>query len=203
MCKKLFVLLFIFVSLSVVAQATLVKPVNLEQLVALSTYVVRATVTDKQVEHDEYESGGIVTYYTLEVQEWLKGTPPVGQEKQLVIKQLANGEFTSGQKTVRQNLYFPEYEVGQTYVLFLPVPHHVTGLLAPIGLFQGVYKIQKDEKGKDVVPDYKLRAPLLKKGLVKHVHNAFVTKGLTSAAMGTDYSYETFKTMIQTVSGQL
>ncbi|MBU0506238.1 MAG: hypothetical protein ABII18_00895 [bacterium] len=203
MKKRYFIILVLLAAIiSTSAQATLVKPLNLQNLVGIATYVVKATVTDKVIEEDVYESGAIVNYYTLEIKEWVKGTPPSGMEKEIIIKQLASGEFTQGSKTIRQNVGFPEYEIGKTYVFFLPKPHAVSGLLAPIGLMQGVFEVQTDKQGKETIPALTKRAKLLSKGLVVKKNQAFLSKQLNAAASGSDNTYSSFKSMINSVKGE-
>ncbi len=192
-----FVIIFIisiFVSLS--AHATLVKPINFQQLVGFTTLAVKAKVTDQSIVDDDV-SGSIVSYYTLEVIDVIKGEVD-GNE--VIIKQLANGEYTQNGRTIRQRLYFPEYEVGQTYVFFLPKPSHL-GLLAPIGLFQGVFKVEIDSQGKETIPQFKARAKVLSKGLQNTNTSHALTKNLNYASIGLDYSYESFKSMVQSVKG--
>lgn len=190
--KQYFLVFVISFFLSGVAQATLVKPVNIQQLTALAKYIVKAQVTHGQTELDEYESGKYVTYYTLKPLEWIKGGK--GNEP-VIIKQLADGEFTAGNIAVRQTLYFPKYEVGQTYLFFLPYPHKTTGLLAPIGLFQGVFDVVKDENGREALPQLKERAGFLKKDLKKTPRAKFLKSQL--GAVESNNSYESFKSVIE------
>jgi len=204
MKKRYFIVMVLLATIiSSSAQATLVKPLNLQNLVGIATYVVKATVTDKVIEDDVYESGAIVNYYTLAVKEWIQGTPPSGMEKEMVIKQLASGEFTQGSKTMRQNVGFPEYEIGKTYVIFLPKPHAVSGLLAPIGLMQGVFEVKTDKQGKETIPALQKRAKMLSKGLKVKKNQAFLSQQLNAATAGSDNSYSSFKSMINSVKGDV
>jgi hypothetical protein len=180
-----------FLVISGVTRATLVMPMNIEQIAGDAEYIIKATVTDKQTLLDTYESGKIVTYYTVHVIDWLKGTPQ--QDNELVFKQIGQGEYTVDGKKVRQQFFFPEYEVGKTYVLCLPQAHETTGLLAPVGLQQGVFEI-KVVDGEEVVPQFKERARTLQKGL-SGSQGKFLTTKIQGAA--NDHSYETFKETVQ------
>lgn len=186
-----FLLAVFLLSFSGLVQATLVMPMNIEQIAGDAEYIIKITVTDKQTLLDTEESGKIATYYTGNVTDWLKGTPT--KDNELVFKQIGQGEYTVDGKAIRQQFFFPEYEVGKTYVLFLPQAHEKTGLLAPVGLQQGVFEI-KTVNGQEVVPQFKERARTLQKGL-----SVAKSKFLTTKIQGTatDNSYETFKTTIQ------
>lgn len=175
------------------AQATLVKSLNIKQLSNLARYIVKATVIDQTTETDPYESGKIVDYYTVQVKEWIKGEMPGGDT--LVFKQLADGVYDNNGVKVRQSLFFPKYEVGKTYLFFLPQAHHKTGLLAPIGLDQGVYVVQTDESGNETLPQLKSRARFLAKDLDKDNKTRFLSLGVSAA--GSDNSYESFKRLVE------
>lgn len=176
------------------ASATLVRQVNLEELSEQADVIVKATVLDKQVEDDQEESGRLVTYYTLEVKDWIKGTSATG-DNTLVIKQIAQGEYTSPDGIVtRQNLYFPEYQVGKTYVLFLPKAHPQTGLLAPLALGQGVFEVKSDGDT-DTIPQLQQRAKML--GINLRSANPKLTRLLQTAKTQPSNTYQTFKSMIQ------
>lgn len=192
MSKLYFTFLVILsLALSGIVQATLVMPMNIEQIAGDAEYIVKGTVTDKQTMLDTFESGKIVTYYTLQVTDWIKGKPT--SDNELVFKQIGQGEYTVDGKAVRQQFFFPEYDVGKTYVLCLPQAHEKTGLLAPVGLQQGVFEI-KTVNGQEVVPQFKERARTLQKGLSVS-KSRFLTTKIQGAA--NDNSYETFKGTIQ------
>lgn len=185
-----------FALVSVESRATLVRQLGLDELATQANYIVKAKVSEKQIEEDSDEGGGrVVAYYTLEVQDWIKGEATANNV--LVIKQVADGEYTvPGGVTMRQKFYIPQYEVGKTYVFFLPEAHHKTGLLAPIALGQGVYDV-KTVDGADTVPQLKSRAKML--GLKTKKTNASLVRLLntaTAAGQG-DASYSSFKSLIQ------
>lgn len=103
-----------------------VKPATVRQLVIGATCIIKGTIRDAAVEEDPYESGSLVTYYTIAVEEALKGSCSGNH----VFKQLARGPKG-----------LPTYEVGKTYLLFLPEASAATGLSAPLGLWQGRYEL--------------------------------------------------------------
>ncbi|MCP5464223.1 MAG: hypothetical protein H7A33_04270 [Deltaproteobacteria bacterium] len=172
------------------AQATTVKPVNLEQLVGRAETIFRGTLAESVAEYDTEESHSMVRYYTFTIEECIKGD--CGES--FTFKQLADGTFVNEDGiAIRQRMFFPTYEVGKTYVLFLPMAHPKTGLMAPIALFQGVFPI-KVVNGQETVPDLKARSHFLKTGL--STSNAkFLQKSL--GAVNEDHSYNTFKGLIK------
>lgn len=188
--KKILYLLF-FVLIIPTAQATLVRSANIRELVQDSQYIVKATVTAKDTVLDTDESGHIVTYYTVTVSDWIKGQPT--DDNQMVFKQIAQGEYTLNGERIRQNLFFPQYEVGKTYVLFLPEAHARTGLLAPVGLQQGVFDVIL-QNGQEVLPQLKNRTRLLETGL-DGKQNRFLKFQIRAA--GDNSSYQNFKVMLE------
>ena len=193
--KRQFLLYIFFLATIVVlvspAQATLVRSMNIQEIVGDAQYIIKATVISRDTALDKEESGHIVTYYTVKVHEWLKGTPT--DDNELVFKQIAQGQFTLNGEQIRQQLFFPEYEVGKTYVLFLPEAHARTGMLAPVGLQQGVFDVIT-ENGHDVIPQLKSRAGLLKTRLSTS-KNKFLLFHINTVQ--NDDSYENFKTIIE------
>lgn len=198
--KKYFLSLrtFVFAGLILIAgigaaHATLSKVLNIEQLSFLAKTIVKASVVDIAIEHDSYESGKMVQYVTLDVKEWLKGDA-VGGDK-LIFKQLAEGSYEADGIKIRQNLFFPKYEVGKTYLFFLPNAHSKTGLLAPIGLDQGLYVIETDDDGNEVMPQLKVRSTFLQKGLKENSKGRFLKAGVTN--LKSDNSYDSFKNLVK------
>jgi hypothetical protein len=183
-----------FVSSST-SHATLVKALNIKQLAALSNKIVKAEVIKKDVVDDSEESRAIVNCYTLQVEDWIKGSAAeVGNE--IVIKQLADGTTQIGGRTLKQNFGFPSYLIGKSYLFFLPRPNEKTGLSAPIGLQQGVFEIKKDESGNETVVGLQGRIGILKKDLVATDRKTrFTVAGLEN--LRTNQSYDRFKAVIQ------
>lgn len=176
---------------SFTARATLVRAMNIRELTSDASLIIKATVTAKDTALDAEESGHIVTYYTLKVKDWLKGTPT--DDNELVFKQIAEGEYTLNGQRIRQKLFFPQYEVGKTYVFFLPEAHERTGLLAPLGLQQGVFDVIR-QNGRDILPQLKDRAKLLQKGL-DGKQNKFLRFQVNSVEQ--DPSYQNFKAILE------
>ncbi|MDO8520251.1 MAG: hypothetical protein Q7T11_08840 [Deltaproteobacteria bacterium] len=124
--------LFTFISLlisSPIAQALLVKQMTLRQVTHSSERIFRGTVLDSSLENDAEESGRIVRYFTFRVDECLKGA--CGSK--ITFKQWAGGER------------LPEYDVGKDYLIFLPEESRRTGLVAPVGIMQGVYPLTRSQ----------------------------------------------------------
>lgn len=186
------VLVFLIVSTPI--HATLVKALNIKQLTGLSHQVVRAKVVGKQIESDPYESGALVCYYTLAVQETLKA-PTEGASTEIIIKQLADGTTIQNGLAIKQQYSFPQYEVGKTYVFFLPQAHSKTGLSAPIGLQQGVFEIVTDRDGNETIPSFAARAGILKKDLKDDVQGKMLKMQIDAMVQNTGYAE--FKRMIQ------
>lgn len=186
-----FLLISFFFTLSQ-ANATLVRPVNLQELAQDSTQIVKVKVLAKDTVMDQEESGTIATYYTFQVLDWIKGTPT--SDNELVIKQIGQGQFTLDGYQVRQQFYIPEYEVGKTYVLFLPEAHEKTGFLAPLGLQQGVFDVV-EQNGKEIIPQLKARQKTLRSGIEKNTKNQFLLFQMQT--IDEEPTYNNFKSMIE------
>lgn len=195
---SVFMLAFLFLFLvQIPAQATLVKSVNIKTLTRLAKFIVKAEVIRKDTMIDVHESGKLVTFYTLKVKsdsDWIKGEP-LSDDGVFVIKQLANGIFEVDGVAINQSIYFPVYEVGQTYLFFLPEAHGRTGLLAPIALFQGVFHVTKDVRGNEILPQLKSRMRLLRQGVTQSNKNKFLNMQLNNAQQND--TYESFKSLIK------
>lgn len=137
MRRFIFILLILFFCPNI--QALTVKALDLGQMVALSNRICQVTTESSSLEEDRFESGYIVEYTTFQVHECLKGEV----RKKLVIKQLARG---------LQGL--PKYQEGQTYLLFLPPDSIETGLVAPVGIWQGLFTLV-EKNGQWTVPGLK------------------------------------------------
>lgn len=192
---KLLFLTVIFAILSLNTNATVVKSMNLSELTSDAQYIVKVTVLSKDTVIDTEESGKIVTYWTFDVLDWIKGAPT--SDNQLVIKQVGQGEYTVDGYNIRQNYMFPEYNIGKTYVLFLPEAYPQTGLLAPVGLYQGVFEVQT-ENGHDTVPQLKARQNLLSERIEQTSKNKFLLLQLSTAKE--EPTYDNFKSMIQSAA---
>lgn len=172
--------------------ATRVRSLNINELTSYSNIIIKAEVVDKKVDEDTAESGKFVTYYTLKVLDTIKGNSDIGDE--IVIKQVANGSYEDGPNIIHQNFYFPEYDEGKTYVFFLPAPHHATGLLAPVGLAQGIYDVIQ-QNGIEILPQLKTRQSVLSKGIANNATGKQLK--LMLKTISSDSSYNQFKKIIQ------
>lgn len=170
----LFISIFLVVS-SPFATALSVKTLTFSQLVGLSQVILRGTLIEKKVGDDIYESGFIVVYYTFKVNECLKGTC----EETLTFKQLAKG--------------LPDYEVGRSYVLFLPEATEKTGLIAPVGIHQGRYLLEQ-AGGKWVIPALRQNARLVKDLRTEANNRSLNLPALTKTSTADDY--DSFKAVI-------
>lgn len=154
------------------AQALSVKSLTLKQIVSFSDIVFRGELVESKLEDDVYESGYLVKYFTFNVEECLVGV--CGE--QITFKQIAMSKNGP-----------PEYQTGKTYLLFLPKASDNTGLVAPVGIWQGRYEL-KNEQGRWVVPALSKKGAAIKSlGLVKAS-----TTGVDSTV-----SYDAFKKEIQ------
>lgn len=163
--KLLLFTLFFFVISSPFAQALSVKALTLKQIVSLSDVVFKGTVLEIKVDDDSYESGHLVKYYTFQVQDCLKGD--CGET--ITIKQLAKGRIG-----------LPDYKPHKTYLMFIPAATERTGLVAPVGIDQGVYLLKKSG-GKWTIPSLR--------------KNSISMKTLNVNRTSID-DYETFKSLI-------
>lgn len=189
---RLFIVAALVLGYITSVSATVVRPINFDELAGLADVIIKAKVTEIDTDLDIEESGQMVNYYTLDVLEVLKGNAGLGE---FVYKQIADGEYTNDDgQVIRQNTYFPRLEAGKTYVLFLPRAHHRTGLLAPIGLFQGVFEVQLDDQGEEVLPALQARASMLQKNL--NTGSGRFLK-LQTAKVRSDHSYNSLKSMVE------
>lgn len=179
------------------AQATLVLPVNINNIAKLSEHIFVGTCIDRQNKLDEYESGQLVTWYTFRVEsdDWIKGESWTGDEI-VVWKQLAQGTFKIDGKTVHQNLYGPDFEVGKTYWVALPQPG-ATGLLFPMGMSQGAMEVTVNENGERRLPELKSHMKFLQHGLDKTKSSKSLFLQSQVKTISDDDSVDNFKAVIQ------
>jgi hypothetical protein len=113
---------------------TMVKPMALEEVAKHATRIVHGTVTATTAGRDEF--GAPATWVTLEVKRTVKGA--VGST--LTIKQFGVVDpLPDG--TVTRLPGMPRYTVGDEVVLFLWGDSR-RGFTSPVGLEQGVYRVQ-------------------------------------------------------------
>lgn len=152
------ILLILLSTSSSPAYSFSVKALTLTQLTQLSERIFKGKVLEVSTDVDQYESGLPVRYFSFRVDDCIKGKCGT----QITIKQVAGG---------RNGL--PGYSAGQTYLLFLPEDSEKTGLVAPVGIWQGIYPLRQ-QNGRW----------LLKKGAA----NASILRG--------EIDYESFKQAI-------
>jgi hypothetical protein len=196
MVKNFIIVLFLSLFFVLPAQATLVKPPNVDQLANLSKFIFKAKVIAKNTELDLEESHKIVTYYTVEVLEWVKGNSWTGTDT-LVFKQLANGNFEVDGRMVNQQIYFPQYDINETWLFFLPNPHWKSGLVAPLALQYGAYKVSVDTNGQESLPALEHRAQYLQKNLGSNNKAKFLSSQISANDKEGDQSYNSFKSLIE------
>ena len=189
---KIFGLFMLLASFSSQSQATLVESINLETLVSASDVIVKARAIDRTV---EIEDDMFVDYFTFEVLETLKGEPT--SSSTLIFKQYGQGEYREGTKVYRQNIFAPSYQMGKTYLLFLPEASARTGMLLPVGNQQGVYQILQ-KNGQEIVPDLSSRRGALSRNLK---NTQFLSAHPSLSTNLKDNSYKSFKTLIQLTLG--
>ncbi len=157
------------------SRALSVKTLTLSQIVDFSDIVFRGTVLDTSTQMDTYESGFLVKYYTFQVDECIKGSC----DSKVTIKQIAN-----------EKMGLPEYQIAKSYVMFLPIASEETGLVAPVGIWQGAYSLTQDN-GRLIVPS------LIKNSrALKNLALTGSTKVPLSLLVSQTGDYESFKALI-------
>ena len=146
--------------------ATTLLQLNLNDLITLSTGIVRAKVTGVRT---DYRGADIYTYYQLLVSEdWRASglTPTTPTQIEVAVP----GGAARG---VRQTVAgAPSMTVGQEYVVFLWTSR--SGLTQVIGLSQGLFLVETDSNGNAV-----LVRPGTGEPMVDGSGNSVGSKGLT------------------------
>ncbi|MEN8133780.1 MAG: hypothetical protein ABFS45_27215 [Pseudomonadota bacterium] len=120
-----------------------------------ATYIFYGECISNTVDTDQ-TTGLEVTYTTFSILEAIKGK----LDQTHTIKQVGShqpGGTTSG-------IIFPgvpRFEEGTKYILFLPPASHI-GFSSPVGLGQGVFSVDADDAGNDVVSNGRDFTELLK-----------------------------------------
>jgi len=127
---------------SLPAFATSVLPVDLGQLVDSAGVSFQGTVVDNRTGRDP-QTGMLVTMTTFRVDDVLKGDVP----SSYTIKQIGGTDSTTGMTCRAHGI--PTFDLGQTYVVFLPRPS-AAGFSSPIGLGQGRFQVLDGETGPEV-----------------------------------------------------
>lgn len=133
--KHYFLTCFLLVNLSFLpsAWATSVLPLSLEQLSTQASLIFFAEVISNQAKIDE-KSGRIATFTEFEITDLIKGNTELTH----TIKQI--GGYDSESKTRLFIHGVPTFQVGNSYVVFLPKKSNL-GFSSPLGLFQGSYAV--------------------------------------------------------------
>lgn len=128
------------------AQATMmIRAMSLEEVTAEAERVVHAKVVSVLSGQDA--SGLPATWVTLEVNHNLKGSSP----QFLTIKQFGTTKPLSNGSLARVP-GLPRYAVGEELVLFLR-GESARGFTSPVGIGQGVYRVEQSDAGASVRND--------------------------------------------------
>ncbi len=117
------------------ASATISEALSLRELVQQADHVVLATTVGARARRDTY--GRIVTDYTVEVQDVLKGPARLGEP--LVMTSLGGAIGDLGMRVEGE----PHLRVGSRYVLFL---RRAGGTLRPVGMSQGALAVREGDE---------------------------------------------------------
>lgn len=120
--------------------ATSVKPVNLQEMVGSAERIFWGSCVS--VEETTLASGLVATQYTFQVRRGLKG---VEAGEMVTFRQLQSND--------RRKLSLPglpSFRKGQESLIFLHGESRL-GLTSPVGLQQGVFRLQQDEQGLSVI----------------------------------------------------
>lgn len=115
------------------ALATTLLPVTLEQLSTRAPLIFYGEVISNQVKKDE-QSGYIATFTEFKVIDLIKGNTADTH----TIKQI--GGLLKNSNTALRIHGVPEYQVGKSYVVFLPAKSTL-GFSSPLGLHQGSFSV--------------------------------------------------------------
>jgi hypothetical protein len=116
------------------ASATSVLPLSLEQLSTRASLIFYAEVISNHTRLDE-SSGRIATFTEFNIIELIKGETKTTH----TIKQIGGYDPISKTRLFIHGV--PTFQVGRTYVLFLPT-ESTLGFSSPLGLFQGSYRVK-------------------------------------------------------------
>lgn len=163
------------------AQALTVKQLNAKQLIGNAACIVSGEITDATADRDVYESGYLVKYFTLKIKDHLKGT--CGSGDTLVFKQVV------GVKGL------PEYTVGKSYLLFLPEATE-TGLVAPVGVWQGRYELIEGQGGQFLVPSGKRLA----REMSGQISSSALSLSLSKSGGDGEVDYSSLKQAIEQIA---
>lgn len=187
---------FFMLGTPLATNATSVRPASITDLTHLSQYIFKGKILTKEIVYDKKESGRVLAVYTALIEDCIKC--PDFDLDVTSWKQVANGRFEFEGLTLNQNFKLPEYQEGETSVFFLSPPHE-NGITAPVGLYQGVFKIIK-VNGQETIPQLKYQKHLLqpkesKIKAAKNSKNKFLKLQLKT--LEDDQSYDNFRSLIE------
>ena len=142
--RLLFTCLLCFMSV-LPARATSVLPLYLDQIIDAAAIAFHGSCINNRVERDT-QTGLIVTYTTFQVRDVLKGRVAPAH----TIKQIGGRlPGAAGSIEVRQIEGVPQFEVGESYVVFL-YGVSSAGFSSPVGLGQGKFDVLPGPAGPQV-----------------------------------------------------
>lgn len=131
------------------SEATIVVPLTIEQMQSRSNTIVRAVVLDSNSEWDRSEKH-IFTYTRLKVLEAFKGKQSVGE---IIRIRTLGGEVGDVGMAVAGTAKF---QASEEVVIFGRTDRYDAANFQVVGMSQGKFSIQKNDKGESmVVPDLK------------------------------------------------
>lgn len=155
------------------AAATVVLPQNLEQLEAQAQLIFVGACTTCTATIDEH--GMPVAIFTFRVIEPIKGD--FKKTSQIEVRQFGSG-IPNAKGFALQIAGLPTYPTHQKVVLFLNPPSKI-GLTAPVGLWQGLFHVERDAEGREGIR----LDPVRRKLLVSKVNTAkYLATGRLKAA---------------------
>jgi len=137
------------------ATATVVLPQNIEQLESQAQWVFVGVCTSRTATIDEH--GIPVHVFTFQVIEPVKGDLKAGNAVR--FRQFGSG-VPNAQRLAMRIAGIPTYPIGQKVLLFLN-PQSSISLTLPVGLWQGVFQVERDGNGRDEIRLDPLRRKLL------------------------------------------
>ena len=121
-------------AISSTAEATTMVPLSIEQIVDISSLIVRGTVTEVWTEPDE-ETGTIWTHAQVEIDQVFKGVPTTS----VIVVQQPGGTYGETQTTVESVARFSIGEDGYFFVEELN-----NGRMVSSAMFQGKFNVILD-----------------------------------------------------------
>jgi len=140
-------------------RASLVLPQNLEQLESQAQLVFVGVCTTRTTVIDE--RGIPVSVFTFEIIEAVKGKLHKGTRVE--IRHFGN-DIPNANGLAMRIPGIPTYAVGEEVLLFLNPPSRI-GLTSPVGLFQGLFRVGRDARGRRRIVLDPLRRQLLVGGI--------------------------------------